>query len=776
MRNLKELNIEAWLGRNTKFDPSDSKEHQAQTITNFEVSAKGGVLTKSLGNELATDVLGANYITANKLVANGGSGSALTVIYNIWEWRVNSTTKYIICSAKDSTNDRLWYWDNTNSYWQILDDDIGTHTFDYARFYNRNDAMIVTAGTGATNYPLHIKNYEARTIFGAKVQAAGIYDTKNILPFSGFYTDSSVTEYTSPSDNFLNGDAIIYYYAVLVYDDGQYGNVSKLIAQNVNSSGNTSILKLKLKVWESEVDTMGRRVTAVAVFRSLKLASSSDDGADAWNPRWAESMLLATVNFDNEKQSHVNASAIGTLTLSTKHIDGLNSVDSTTNAIPIDVFKGCYVVLVALNGDGTEYIKEITSNTNDDLVIADTTDLSDGSTYNYDIISYWSDDTYIVDNYYECFVIDMIESLVTPILELRNYSEEDVPQYNYEYVINHHNKTIVAPIYDTVDEELHSNWIGVSNINGDGNYEYDVLSNIINLSDMGIISITGLGRILDYIIVFSDNDIVKINMASGSVFNWSLEETLQDVGCVAKKSLVYIAGDEFKHSGYYYVSRDGFRVYDGYKSVLLSLPIEDIDNYPINTTSLTEAVSTYNDRLKQWWISFPTDEKIFKFDLRTGEWLDYSGLDEMDAFTLTVDQELLGTDGDKLVVFDNDGSANLTDFDGTDIAPVWKSKIYNMESSSMEKQLHELTLRYRSDTAVTFQFYVNKGSAESLLGTEPFPASTTMNSVTIGFPLGVRGYEFEFGISLGTTEKTTNTYLEVENCVVRFKYNQSERG
>ena len=219
------------------------------------------------------------------------------------------------------------------------------------------------------------------------------------------------------------------------------------------------------------------------------------------------------------------------------------------------------------------------------------------------------------------------------------------------------------------------------------------------------------------------------------------------------------------------MSRDGFRVYDGYKSILLPTP-DSPANYPLNVTTLSEAKGAYNERLKQWIISFPTNSKTYKFDLRTGEFVEPAYNDEIDVWCETSGGNLLGCDGASIWVFDNDGTNDLTTYDGDTLDPYWKSKVYNMGSSRLEKILHEVTIRYKSNTELLFKYYIDGGSVQTMNGS-PFTDNSAMTTVTAGFPIGTRGYEFEFELSCADTD--TNTSFEVDHIIVGYEMGQTGR-
>jgi hypothetical protein len=338
-------------------------------------------------------------------------------------------------------------------------------------------------------------------------------------------------------------------------------------------------------------------------------------------------------------------------------------------------------------------------------------------------------------------------------------------------------------LYDVADASEHKNWMGVSGFSGEGNAMYDVYSTIISFADYGVREIMGIGRILDYIIVFGDSDILKLNVSGGTEFSWSLEETLQNIGCVAPDSITYIMSDRYRHSGYYYMAQDGVRVFDGNKSVLISEQIHATGltstAFPLGVADHSKYVFGYDATLHQLWLKSQVTAGNFKYDLVTGAW---STVVEnamfFDNFITTYDGRLLGSgkiqpgSTYQINVIGYDGSNYLTDQDGSAITAEWVSKEFDMGAPGIEKILQEVTISYKSDTGITFQWYIDGGSVRSMNGT-PFPAKTSVSTVTAGIPIGERGEYFKFRIT--ATSPSTNTYLQIDKITVSYTLSSSER-
>jgi membrane-bound inhibitor of C-type lysozyme len=747
MPDIKYLTIKNFKGKNIKASAADMDHHQCQDIRDFEISTKPGSLKLGWGYEIATDILGTNYNATNFMTDNDTVGvGRLSAIENIFEWRTGRDSPndlLYIAFATDGTEDRLYYWDNSNSRWQHLDDDTAIGTYDKARFYHRQDALLVASGLGATNYPVFVKYYAADGYFGdTDNMSAGYYDYRNYLPWDSNFSISDSTDYTGGGD--LESGRY-YYYGALVYDDAQIGDISDVLADDGPADGES--VALVASISSDNGDAVSRRVTHLNIYRQKVFTTFPVDRTEY--PTWRDGYLLASLPLDNDTIAlHNNFSSSGNYTTD----GGLTGLSDFSN-IAADMFIGMFVE--AWVAGGSKEYKRITDNDTSTLTLA--SELSAEGYYFFNIVSYW----WTNGNNYECYVLDSIKDLETVVTDHANRNTQKATPINYKYMAIYRGRTFVAPVYLVDDAETHKNWVAVSNINGDGNFEHDVFANYINLEDFGVTEITGLGILLEFLVIASTKDIHKINISSGSEFNWSLEETIQDVGCIAPDSWMFIVGDEFKHSGFYYVAVDGFRVYDGYKSVLISPPIEDVANYPLNVTTLSEAVSTYDDKLKQWIISFLTDTKTFKYDLRAGEWLQPVYDDAMREFAMTVDGETLALDNStsKIYVLHNDGSNNLTAYDDGGLDPYWKSKVYDMGDSGKWKVAHELTMRYSANKTVHFRWYLDKGSALTWV-TDPYTDTTdTVKAKTVGMPLGTRFYQIEFEAKVDSDDASGCTDL-----------------
>jgi len=202
--------------------------------------------------------------------------------------------------------------------------------------------------------------------------------------------------------------------------------------------------------------------------------------------------------------------------------------------------------------------------------------------------------------------------------------------------------------------------------------------------------------------------------------------------------------------------------YIGGDEQYLSPQIESTTNYPIGVTTLAEAYSVVDYLRNELLISFPTDSKIYAYDLVRRQWSVHSTGVGIRAMTTGINNEIYGASATEIYRLNN----GTTD-DGTAINPQWKSKIYSMGLS--EAVLDEVIIAYKSDTVVQFDVYLNRGSAAtwSTAGDNNLPIATSATTRKIKVPPNFRGKEFEFGISIPTASRATNTYVEVYSIEVK---------
>ena len=145
----------------------------------------------------------------------------------------------------------------------------------------------------------------------------------------------------------------------------------------------------------------------------------------------------------------------------------------------------------------------------------------------------------------------------------------------------------------------------------------------------------------------------------------------------------------------------------------------------------------------------------------TKQWAIHSIGVSLKALITDEDGNIFGADATKIYKLDN----GTTD-DGTAINPQWKSKIYSFGND--QAVLKDMEITYKSDTIIQFDVYINRGSASSWnnSGDNQPAASATATTTKINFPNGFRGSEFEFGITIPSAQRASNTYVEVYKIII----------
>jgi len=789
--NLQTLRLKNFKGLNLKAMETDAVEHQAQTLQNFEITRKPGALVKSPGYALATSVLGTKYVTANKIAKSGGSIGAIEQIFEYYV-PYRSETLYIAQTADDA----LWYWNNSSSQWTQFDDKI-TNVYPKARFLQRGGVLITAAGDTETSYPVWYgyvnreKDNDENGFFGNNKEYVGYYASKAAIAKPVLNTDAvgnltfdALTQVEDAGD-FEGGDGTRVMYRIsFVYDGFQESLLSEEMTDIVltGSIPNPVAVSFDL-VFDSATfnDTvndyyLNKRITAIKIYRA-SLASSLQVAKVLENiAGYFATKLLNHVTPGRDPSEEFNKGEIPKIFRATDfyllnqvdindgtslpYYEGYGTVVTTTltdtnlndDYAVADKWNNFFIKLV---GDTvTEYI-EITDSTTNTLTLKAAPTDGNGS-YQYTIVSRWRVD----GSDYKIKILDSYDDLsqwTNPYTTEVNHTSEQIDP-NYEDAVYIHNRMFVGPVW--FNNQTHKDWVMWSNIDANGSYAVDVFpaDNVIKVSDLGIREIKRLGTMMDRLIIFGDVDIAMLSIASGSEFGWELDDTYQEVGLLAPESLTKIDGR------YYYLSADGVRVFDGNTSNLISVAVEDVDNFPFNVTTLSEAVGWHDPEKRQYCLHWPTDNKTYSFDFVSGgEWVEHVLADEVDCAVTTDTGEVLVSDGVSIFL-QNSG----TDHGGSNITPTWKSKAYNMGAPDKEKILYDYYISYRSNTAVDFDVYVDRSSSAETLTNQTLAAATTETSAQEYFPVGTRGYEFEFEVSLASGNLSSNTYVEINEIAVRF--------
>ena len=126
------ISINDFLGKNTKFDPLDHNNHDAQTLDSFEISTKPGALVKRKGyTDQAGVILPSSYPSS-------------WTIKNFFQFRVTkpSLKQIMIVNATVSGEDRIYvdYTYNGSAWVQ-----------GWVELTEKEEELDATAGTDGTN-------------------------------------------------------------------------------------------------------------------------------------------------------------------------------------------------------------------------------------------------------------------------------------------------------------------------------------------------------------------------------------------------------------------------------------------------------------------------------------------------------------------------------------------------------------------------------------------------------------------------------------------------
>lgn len=336
------------------------------------------------------------------------------------------------------------------------------------------------------------------------------------------------------------------------------------------------------------------------------------------------------------------------------------------------------------------------------------------------------------------------------------------PNFKYGTAISSH--FLGAGIRTETGERKNNNLIA-SVVDGAGATEPDRFgaSNILNLGIYGSRQITGVTVLGDEnatqspkakAIILTDDDYYVFDITPGSSFSFKLDNIGQQEGLIAPDSLVYAEGFLLG------VSRNGFRVYtpggvriigEGFKDAFDAL------------TTPSEGIGQYFKKERVVVFHFPTDSKTFVVDMLSRDFrmFEYSWADTFVGFAKKRNGDLLAIDATKVYQI---GSGS--DQDGTAITPTVKTKKFTSLDAGgprgQEMNFVEGFVSYKSDTAVTLNFYLNgSGTAITWNNSTMLPAQSSEDDVRFLFPKGTRAYEAEAELTLNSTQASTNTVFQV---------------
>ncbi len=353
---------------------------------------------------------------------------------------------------------------------------------------------------------------------------------------------------------------------------------------------------------------------------------------------------------------------------------------------------------------------------------------------------------------------------------------QDIGQHNlfpnFKYGAGLSNHFIAAAIRNYTGERKSNNLIA-SIVDGAGVATHDNFgaSNVINLGFYGGSAITGIQVVGDEgmdqspkakALIFTDDDYYVLDITPGASFSHKLDNIGDKEGLVAPNSLTYAEGNIFG------VSRNGFRIFTPNGTRIIGEGIKtDFDSL----TDPTDALGAYHKKDRILVFHFPTDGKTYAVDLLSKDFqmFEYSWNDTMVWLTQQRTGDLLAIDTDKIFQI---GSGS--DQDGTKIVPLWRSKRFNAADLQADDwgapgvigdsmSFVEGYIKYKSDTAITLNFYRENSSSAISFNSLTLAAKSTEGEDRFLFPMGVNAYEAEVEVTLSASQQTSNTSFELNS-------------
>jgi len=336
------------------------------------------------------------------------------------------------------------------------------------------------------------------------------------------------------------------------------------------------------------------------------------------------------------------------------------------------------------------------------------------------------------------------------------------------------NYSIVGHLYG---EGAADSLIAYSPLKPDGTPSHDWLPtlNTVDMAQYGIVSVTAIVPCRDFVYVVGGSKTIRLAVNPGLVPTFRLDMEFPYVGTDSPQGVLRL-GD-----GVLVCSKRGLIYLDNTEH-LISSPIEDTDNFPLGVTTLSEAYMAYNGETQDAVIVFPTDKKLYAYNIALRQWAIHSVGSAIGSLATGDSGELYGSDGSKIFRLnqtkENDDLANYIDSS-------WKSKVYNMGTPDTLKTIRRFSITYKSDTVFTFNVYTNRSATAFTWNNERdnWPdASATVTTAVFDAPSSMRGYEFEFEVCFDSytvssvpgqdpfvyDTKTYNTYLEIHNITVEY--------
>jgi hypothetical protein len=217
-------------------------------------------------------------------------------------------------------------------------------------------------------------------------------------------------------------------------------------------------------------------------------------------------------------------------------------------------------------------------------------------------------------------------------------------------------------------------------------------------------SVTFLRSELGNLLIGKTNTIQKFFTDNNSVVDWYMSAPYSYIGCPAPYTAVNTP------LGLIYLGRDGIYRFTGYKSELLSTPVQDeIDN--IIGYNLTKCVAIFHDN--KYMLAYPsasgaaaTNDRVLIYDTITGAW----SIDTMDISSYCIFNS--GSDVGELYSGDSTATGNIYSHEQgtseTSISTVWQSGWTNLGVLAKRKLINRIRVFYTGTSGSLSCTYTNE--------------------------------------------------------------------
>jgi len=260
------------------------------------------------------------------------------------------------------------------------------------------------------------------------------------------------------------------------------------------------------------------------------------------------------------------------------------------------------------------------------------------------------------------------------------------------------NRFLIGNVYN--EDDKYTSFIQISPFSNAGVNMPDVFPNTkyIALNEKGILNITGMVGVVNDVVVFGENDLIRIHVGSSS-FDWDVTDTAANWGTNISNSILVIG------SYVYFANAHDIFVYDLNQVVPISAGKISTTWQGVDSTS---DFAAYHKDYNELWICTGTDSYIY--NLGTSTWRKNVASDTYTAFWQGVDGEVFATDGTQILSLSSSGSQ-----DGVNAVTL---RLYDLEapSPSLKDSITFTTQTYMGMSTKSISFRGRRIRAKISLG------------------------------------------------------------